>query len=150
MFRIRVFSPPLVLNESRAVGELVIGDVRRHFAVDLRYWHVADYEHQWKAGLERLVRGAPSSALMTAYRGADEAPHVMWGLWREAGFVYVQPHCVLPADLRDPFDPLEPHVHLGARIPVTEEGLPIAEWRVELEHLVASVLQIRWPPPLGQ
>ena len=150
MFRIRVFSPPLVLNEPRAVGELVIADVRRHFLLDLRYWSAADYERQWKAGLERLVRGATSSALMTAYRGTSDGPHMMWGLWREAGFVYVQPHCVLPEELAVPLDPDEPYAHLGARLPVGEEALPIPEWRVGLEHLAASVMQIRWPPPFGQ
>ena len=148
MFRIRVFSPPLVLDEPRAVGELVVGDVRRHFSLDLRYWHVSDYERQWKAGLERLVHGASSSALMTAYRGNDDAPHVMWGLWRDASFVYVQPHCVLPWELGQPFDPAEPYAHLGARIPASEQELPIPEWRINLEQLFASVMRIRWP--LGQ
>lgn len=145
MFRIRVFAPPLVHNEPHGVGELVIGDVRRHFSIDLRYWRAADYERQWRAGLERLLYGASSSALMTCYRGTDEAPHVMWALWREEGFVYVQPHCVLPAELDRAFDPFSAWSHVDTRIPVTEQSLPIAEWRIELEQLAASVMRIRWP-----
>jgi hypothetical protein len=88
--------------------------------------------------------------LMTAYRGTDDGPHVMWALWKEAGFVYVQPHCVLSTELGAPFDPAEPYAHVAARIPVSEQALPMSEWRVELEHLVASMMQIRWPPPFGQ
>jgi hypothetical protein len=150
MFRIRVYSPPLMHHEPRAVGELVVGDVRRHFAIDLRFWRATDYERQWKAGLERLLYGASSSALMTSYRGTDDAPHLMWALWREEGFVYVQPHCVLPEELDRAFDPFSAWSHVDTRVPVTEQSLPIAEWRVELAQLAASVMQIRWPPPFGQ
>jgi len=150
MFRIRVFSPPLVHEEPRAVGELVVGQVRRHFAIDLRFWRPTDYERQWKAGLERLLYGASSSALMTSYRGTDDAPHHMWALWREEGFVYVQPHCVLPEELDRAFDPFSAWSQVDARVPATEQSLPISEWRVELEHLAASVMQIRLPPPFGQ
>jgi hypothetical protein len=145
MFRIRVLAPSLVLDAPRAVGELVIGDARQHFSLDLLYWRIADYERQWKAGLARLYHGAPSSALMTAFRGDSDAPHLMWALWKDSGFVYVQPHCVLAAELAAPFDPLQPYAHVGAHIPATEQALPIAEWRVELEQLLASMMRIRWP-----
>src|SRR5206468_1870213 len=113
MFRIRVFSPPLVLDAPRAIVELVIGDARQPFSLDLRYWRVADYQRQWKAGLSRLLYGAPSSALMTAFRGDDDAPHLMWALWRDNGFVNAQPHCVVSAELADRFDPHEPYAHVG-------------------------------------
>lgn len=147
MFGIRVFSPP-TLGVSRAVGELVVGDARQVFSLDLRVWRVADYQRQWKAGLQRLVHGAPSTALMTSFRGDDDAPHLMWAMWKESGFAFVQPHCVLAAELDRRFDPTSPYGHIGARVPATEQALPIAEWRVELEHVFASVMRIRWP--LGQ
>ena len=148
MFGIRVLSPPTVLAVPGAVGELVVGDARRVFSLDLRVWHVADYQRQWKAGLARLLHGAPSTALITSFRGDDDAPHLMWAMWREAGFAFVQPHCVLAAELDRTFDPMEPYAHVGARVPVTEQQLPIAEWRVELEQVLANVMRIRWP--LGQ
>ena len=147
MFRIRTVVPPsaMALDASTALGELVIGHAHLHFALDLRVWRVGDYERQWKSGLMRLVRGAESSALMTKYRGDDDAPHMMWALWREGPTVYVQPHCVLPSELDAPFDPASPYQHVGTRICVTDESLPLAEWRVELEQLVAGAMQIRWP-----
>jgi hypothetical protein len=43
---------------------------------------------------------------------------------------------------------MAPYEHVGARIPATEEALPIVEWRIELEQLFASVMRIRWP--MGQ
>ena len=148
MFGIRVFSPPTALGVPRAVGELVVGDARRLFSLDLRFWRVADYQRQWKAGLARLLHGAPSTALMTSFRGDDDGPHLMWAMWKEAGFAFVQPHCVLTAELDRGFDPMAPYEHVGARVPATEQALPIAEWRVELEQLFASVMRIRWP--MGQ
>ena len=148
MFGIRVFSTPSALAVQRAVGELVVGDARQVFALDLRDWRVADYERQWRVGLARLLHGASSTALMTSFRSEPEAPQLMWAIWKEAGFAFVQPHCVLGGELERRFDPLAPYEHIGTRIPVTEERLPIAEWRVGLEQLFASVMRIRWP--MGQ
>jgi hypothetical protein len=148
MFGIRVFSAPSALAVPHAVGELVVGNARRMFSLDLRAWCVADYQRQWKLGLARLLHGASSTALMTSFRGNEDAPHLMWAIWKEGGFAFVQPHCVLGAGLDRRFDPMAPYEHVGARIPATEEALPIAEWRIELEQLFASVLRIRWP--MGQ
>jgi hypothetical protein len=147
MFRIRVFTPQ-VINEDgwpHAGGELVLGNERLHFLVDLRYWSVAAYERQWREGIARLVRGEPSAALMTAYRGPGDEPHIMWALWRDESYVYAQAQTVLPAELDSPFDPMASHLHIGERIPASDNGLPIPEWRVELVHLIATTLGIRWP-----
>ena len=147
MFRIRFFTPS-VMNEDgwqHAGGELVAGDARLCFLVDLTYWRIGDYEGQWRRGIARLTQGAPSTALLTAYRGSRESAHTMWALWREEGYVYIQEHSVLPGDLDAPFDPNEPYAHVGERIPAAQNALPIPEWRVELVHLHAANLGIRWP-----
>ena len=69
----------------------------------------------------------------------------MWAMWREEGHVYVQEHSVLPGDLDAPFDPNDPYGHVGERVPAAANALPIPEWRVELEHVHAAMLGIRWP-----
>jgi hypothetical protein len=147
MFRIRFFTPA-VINEDgwqHAGGELVLGPTRLCFLVDLSHWSARDYQQQWREGIARFLRGAPSTALMTAYRGPGESAHTMWALWRDEAFVYIQEHSVLPADLDAPFDPMQPYGHVGARVPAAEHALPISEWHVELEHLHAAMLGIRWP-----
>ena len=75
MFRIRFFTPSVMNDEGwqHAGGELIVGDARMCFLVDLTYWGMADYQHQWRGGISRLVQGAPSTALMTAYRGPGES-----------------------------------------------------------------------------
>lgn len=58
---------------------------------------------------------------------------------------YAQAHTVLPAELDSPFDPTAPHLRIRERIPASDNALPIPEWRVELVHLIATSLGIRWP-----
>lgn len=146
MLRIRAFTPaPTEEGEVRAGGELIVGDARLCFVLDLSRWTVADYERQWREGLARLAQGASSSALMTAYRGPRGGPQVMWALWRNGEHVYVQEHLVLPEELDAPFDPSKPYTHVGERVRAGEHRLPIGEWRVELVHLYAAAMNIRWP-----
>jgi hypothetical protein len=150
LFRIRVYTPALV-NETgwpHAGAELIAGATRLHRRVDLRYWRIADYQRQWREGIARLVNGAHSSALMSGFAGAGDAPHSMWALWREGAYIYIQSHCVLRAHLAAPFDPRAPYEHIGTRIPVMENLLPMDECRVEFGQLLAFGLRIRWP--LGQ
>jgi CdiI N-terminal domain len=147
MFGARVFTPP-VLNEKgllEAGGELRLGTERVGFVVDLSHWSVPDYERQWKQGTARLLHGAPRSALMTAYRGPGEAIHLIWALWREGGFVYVQEHPVVVTELDPPFDPMDPYSHVGERIPTSVHDLPIPEWQVDLIQVYADAMGIRWP-----
>jgi hypothetical protein len=147
MFRVRVFTPPVVNAEGwpHAGGELRLGTERLRFLVDLRHWSIADYQAQWRAGTARLLHGAPSTALMTAYRGPGDTTHLMWALWRDAGHVYVQEHPVVVTERDAPFDPAEPYAHAGEWIPASQQALPIAEWRVDLVQLYAAALGIRWP-----
>lgn len=147
MFRVRVFTPSVVNEDGlpHAGAELVLGAERLRFLLDLSHWSIAAYERQWREGIARVLHGAPSSALMIAYRGPGDEVHRMWGLWRDAGQLYVQEHSVVAAELDDPFDPAQPYAHVGQRIAAAEHGLPIAEWRVDLVHLYAAALGIRWP-----
>lgn len=147
MFRIKFFTPPVMNEEGwqHAGGELVVGDARMCFLVDLSHWGMPDYQYQWRQGITRLLQGAPSTALMTAYRGRGDSAHVMWALWRDEGYVYVQEQSVLPADLDMPFDPNDPYLHVGERIPAAVHGLPIPEWRVAIEHVQAALLGLHLP-----
>ena len=147
MFKIRIFTPAVVNDDGwpHAGGELVVGDARMCFLVDLTHWSVTDYQAQWRHGVTRLLQGAPSTALMSAYRGPGQAAHSMWALWRKREFVYVQDHSVIRADLDAPFDPHDAYAHVGGHVPSAENALPIPEWRVEFEHLQAAMLGIRLP-----
>jgi hypothetical protein len=124
---------------------LLLGHTRLCFVAALQHWTVADYERQWREGIARLAAGEASTALMTAYRGPGDRPHVMWALWRDESHVYIQEQTVLPAELDTLFDPRAPYQQVGNRVAATEAGLPISEWRIELVHLLAEAYGIRWP-----
>jgi hypothetical protein len=149
VFRIRFFTPS-VLDDSgwpHAGGELQLGTDHIRFLVDLQHWGMKDYERQWQAAIARLVRGAPSTALMTAYRGPDaDTPHLMYALWRDEQSVYAQVLSVHPTDLERPFDPAAPYDHVGQWIPATEHSLPIAEFSCDLLTLLAAHYfpNLRW------
>lgn len=147
MFRVRIFTPPVLNQEGshQAGAELRLGRERFGFLVDLNHWQIADYERQWRGATKRLLHGGASTALMIAYRGPGEATHLMWGLWRDGNQVYVQQHSVLAGELDTPFDPHSPYGHLGQRIPASTHGLPIPEWRVDLVAVYAAAMGIRWP-----
>jgi hypothetical protein len=147
MFRVRVMTPPVVDDEGRSLAgaELCLGGQRFQFPVDLSHWRITDYERQWRDGIVRLVRGAASTALMTAYRGVGAAMHHMWGFWRKQEHVYVQQHPVVVSEADVPFDPAAPYPHLGERIPSSEHGLPLPEWRLDMVYFYAAALGIRWP-----
>jgi hypothetical protein len=147
MFRIRMVTPPMFDDTGLryAAGELRVGPRPAHFIVDLSYWSIRDYEAQWRAALRHMLHGARAAALITAYRGADGASHVMWALWHEQDYVHVQEQTVVTAELDAPFDPMSPHDYIDTRLPALENALPIREWRVDNTAVYAAALGIRWP-----
>ena len=147
MFGIRVFTPALVggLGLTEAGAELRVGGTRLPFRLDLSRWSVAQYERQWRHGIKRLVGGATSSALLARYSADADTPHMLWALWRVERRVYVQSQCILTSELEEPFDPSSPYAHVGERVPVTESALPLLEWSVATEEVIAAGFNIRWP-----
>jgi len=91
------FSTPSVMNEDgipQAGAQLRLGNDIFVFTIDLSHWSIPEYEQQWREGIWRLLEGASSSALMTAYAGPNGHMHHMWAFWREEKYLYVQQHAV--------------------------------------------------------
>jgi hypothetical protein len=152
MFGIRVFTPALASDAGapEAGAELRVGATRVPFKIDLSRWGVASYERQWKEGIRRIAGGASSSALMSRYSPPGDTPHELWALWRVESSVYVQSQCIVPDEVEVAFDPASPYAQVGERVPVTEAGLPLSEWRVPISDVIAAAFNVRWPPPFAQ
>jgi hypothetical protein len=142
VFYIGFVSGPRVDAEGwpHAEGELTLGEYAERFESDLRFWSVAEYEGQWRDAVLRLVGGAPSSALVTSYRGPGAGVHFVWSLWRDGDTVHVQETPVPTESLSAPFDPARAWDYVGPRHTVTEDGATIPEWAVALAQLATFVL----------
>jgi len=139
------FSTPSVMNEDgipQAGAQLRLGNDIFVFTIDLSHWSIPDYEQQWREGIWRLLEGASSSALMTAYAGPNGHMHHMWAFWREEKYLYVQQHAVINRELDHPFVPRNPYAYVGARIDASSYELPIPEWRVNLSDIFAAAKKI--------
>jgi hypothetical protein len=147
MFRIRATTPPLTddLGARYAAALLQVGPHTIHFRLDLGYWSIADYERHWQRALRQIMYGPRATALLSAYRGPAGHAHVLWALWQRDGYVHVQEQTLVVSELDEPFDPGTAHVHVGARVPASENALPIREWRIESTAVFAAALGIRWP-----
>ena len=64
MFSIRFYTSATTTEDGwpHAGGELVVGEARVCFLVDLSHWRMGDYHRQWRAGIARLVQGAALGA----------------------------------------------------------------------------------------
>jgi hypothetical protein len=146
VFGIRIATPavPNAWGALHALGELRLGGESIQFLVDLSTWQIADYERQWRSAIDRLAHGAPSTALLRAYRGPFADSHVIWALWRDDDFVYVQEQAILASELDAPFDPMCPDSHVGARLDPAATGLPLVEWRVPLLQVLAAAFGFHW------
>jgi len=144
LFGIRFFTPQALSGDQSPIagGVLCAGDSLLRVPVDLAYWTVADYKRQWADGIQRLARGASSSALVYGYRGPEDAAHLMWALWRDDQRVYVQDLAVVSSELDAPFDPSNPYEHVGERIS-PEQGLPVCEWQLEVKHVLEAAFGAR-------
>jgi hypothetical protein len=144
MFDIRVSTPSVTTKDGvkQTEAELRLGNDGFIFAIDLRHWPISEYKRQWREGIWRILEGAQSSALMTAYTGPGGHVHHMWALWREGTGLYVQQHAVVSAELDHPFVPHNPYAYIGTRIEASKHGLPIPEWRIALSDIYAAAKKI--------
>jgi hypothetical protein len=144
MFDIRVSRPSVTIKDGvkQAEAELRLGNDRFVFAIDLRHWPISEYQRQWREGIWRILEGAQTSALMTAYAGPTGHMHHMWALWREGNGLYIQQHAVISRELDHPFVPHNPYAYIGTRIEASKHGLPIPEWRIALSDIFAAAKKI--------
>ena len=147
MFSIRIVTPVVTDSEGRrqAGGLLAVGQAHLPFLLDCAHWTTSEYERQWQAGIQRIADGAPSSALMTAYRGDDDEPHALWAMWRDGDHIYVQARTVRPLAFGEPFDPRHAYAYVPPRMPVCEYTPPATQWRVEIGSFLASAVGVRVP-----
>jgi hypothetical protein len=116
-------------REKLGRAEICIGEFRELFEVDLSYWSKAEYELQWRLGLERILEDKPRSCLITSLSTPETADFILWWpLYALDGEVAIQNQLLFLRELAGTFDPQDPYDWLGPRETNSPRGA-ISEWR---------------------
>jgi hypothetical protein len=99
-----------------ALGEITLDDFVETFETLLTFWGADRYEYQWREGLDRLLKGAAKSCLITSMLDSKyENFGVWWKLYREGDQVVVQNQLLLSDVLGRHFDPDDPYQSIPDR-----------------------------------
>jgi CdiI N-terminal domain len=121
------------LGNSGLRGEIELGSHREEFIALIGFWSPLDYEHQWRAGVRRLVESRESSCLITSLHDPAEADVITWWLlYPMESRVFIQNALLLPRELTTPFSTRNPYLAIPPRRTITEEGHIISEWELPL------------------
>lgn len=121
-----------------AEGELILGDHRERFLSDLSRLTIAEYQAQWRAGIQRMVDGAHFSAFWSSFPPDADSQGFAWVLHRVRDEVYVQERLVFgqPSGGVPEWSSVSPWQGLERpREVCTADGEQVSEWRVTLAAL---------------
>ena len=120
-----------------ALGEITLDDFVETFEAPLTFWSADRYESQWREGVDRLLKGALRSCLITSMLGSGSEPFgVWWKLYREGDYVVVQNQLLLAEVLGGDFDPDEPYRFIRDRQSCSaDDGAPISEWVIGFDTI---------------
>lgn len=115
-------------------GEIILGDTTELFVSLVGYWSPADYVHQWRAGIHRLVSQNLPTCLITSLHDRQEADILSWWLLYPMGsHVRVQDAVLLLDQDRSRFSTTNPYAAIPPWRQFTDDGEPISEWVVPLQ-----------------
>lgn len=121
-----------------ALGEITLDDFVETFETPLTFWKADRYERQWREGIDRLLKGALRSCLITSMLDPrSEVFGVWWKLYREGDHVVVQNQLLLTEVLGGDLDPDEPYRSIPERLPFNAEGALVSEWLLEFSEIGA-------------
>jgi hypothetical protein len=124
-------------------GRITLGAFQEEFQAPLFDWAPGDYAAQWLEAARRLVEGAPVAVFLTHMMHPAAAYHLGWPAWRQGERVYVQERLFLREHIEGVFDPEFPELHAGAHQEVSDEGVKISQWIVDLRDVNAFVQRQR-------
>jgi hypothetical protein len=122
-----------------ALGEIKLDDFVETFETPLTFWSATRYEKQWREGIDRFLKGAPKSCLITSMLDPkSEAFGVWWILYRDGRNVAVQNHLLLSSILGRNFSPDDPYRSIPDRLTSSDDGERVSEWFLEFDSLRAT------------
>ncbi len=127
-------------DDQVAAGVLTLGSYKEQFLAPLHFWSQSDYRSQWADGLERLLGGAPASALVTEMYDPVSANFIKWWpLYLVDSEVHIQNQILFVQELHSALDPRDPYTHIRPFATHTAEGERFSDWQVPLADIRAFV-----------
>ncbi len=128
-----------------AIGERVLGDSGELFLAELSFWTKAQYEAQWREGLNRIVRNLSPSCLIHTMRNPVTARFIFWWpMWRQDDEIVFQESTIWLKEHKERFDPSNPYGFIPEYSNMTEEGEKVSEWRVSVDDVYTFLEQSGW------
>jgi hypothetical protein len=136
-------SPQNHVDSGGRTGIIHLGDYEEVFVADTSFWTVADYEHQWKSGLDRAVNQGLASCLITSMHDPMDAEMLFWWLLFPAGErIFLQEAILRFNQLHRSFNPNDLYSYIPERRTHNNEGRRISEWEVSRNEIVEFLVSI--------
>ncbi|WP_422368787.1 hypothetical protein [Pelagibius sp.] len=120
-------------GELVALGSLKIGEFRESFHASLSYWGRDRYLTQWREALERLIKGAPRSALVTSMHSPATTNLIRWWpLYRIGDNAHFQEQVLFMNQLEQPFEEADLYRLVPPRETTSEDSERLSEWALNL------------------
>lgn len=130
-FRISFLDSPDA-EGSLLIGEISLGDFSERFESSLEHWSRLDYENHWQESVRRVLQQGKSSCLITSITNPESANFIFW--WPiyvlEDKSIRIQNQVLFLEECESPFDEKQPFRSLRTRETMSEDELPISEWRI--------------------
>lgn len=132
--------PRMLKGIPRVIGKITINDFWETFEMLLDWWSQADYERQWREGLER-IKTHDTSCLVTRIQDPNKGPFIDWWLlYKEGNKIFIRNYILFreyyderigdkPFTVENCYDFIWPR---GSRL--LEDGEEMSEWVVDVEE----------------
>lgn len=121
-------------------GEIVIGDFQERFISSLHYWNILDYQAHWTDALERVVKGADNSCLITNMVDPKLANFIVWWPIYRFGRKLIFHNQLLFIN-KKVFDPTNPYVHIEKFREYSVEGKSLSKWEISVDQIEEYLLK---------
>ncbi len=118
------------------LGRITIGNFEEIFESSVSFWSKADYYVSWMESLNRIIRGATISCLITSLHDPRHAEFLnWWPLYRDDQLVFIQNHLFFLNEARAEFDLSNPYAFVRNHQTVNEDGESISQWTISVEEI---------------
>jgi hypothetical protein len=118
------------------IGKIIIGNFTEKFESLTTYWDRKKYQQNWEMGIKRLLNGKTKSCIITSMSPPAQANFIIWWpMYLENDIVFFQNQLLFMNQLKAPFDPEDPYIHLSDRETSIDIHHPISEWTVPIGSL---------------